>query len=74
MKTTTILCLFIVNLCLAQTTTLKISESQEFKDSENSDQVLSIHTNLDNYTGIVREGKKHFLFDIFDTSLNKIQS
>lgn len=74
MRTITILFLFIINLCFSQTTSLKITESQEFKDSEKSDEILSIHTTSKNITGIVREGKKFFLFDIFDDSLNKIHS
>lgn len=74
LKTIIVLFLFVGNLCISQSTSLKITESQEFKDSEKSDDVLSIHTTSDNLTGIVREGKKHFLFDIFDASFNKIQS
>jgi hypothetical protein len=74
LRTITILFLCFVNLCFSQTSSLKISESQEFKDSEKSDEILSIHTSTKNVTGIVREGKKHLLFDIFDASFDKFHS
>ncbi|MGB1210533.1 MAG: hypothetical protein ACPG41_03865 [Lacinutrix venerupis] len=64
--------LLIVQLSFSQSTTnLKVSESAEYKDKVKSLDVLTIHTNNSGETGIVRNAKRDFLFDIFDSNLNK---
>ena len=56
------------------TTQLSISESKEFKDEVKSEGALAFYTNDEGSTGIIRAGKKHFLLDVFDSSLNKVFS
>ncbi len=65
--------LFIISVYFtsAQTTTLKVSESDVYKDEVKSTSILSIHTTESGFTGIVRESKRDILFDIFDQNLNK---
>lgn len=74
MKGIIVLCFLCFNVCISQTTTLEVTESLEFKDEIKSDNVLSIYTNNSSVTGIIREAKKNFLFDVFDASLNKTYS
>ncbi|WP_299099755.1 hypothetical protein [uncultured Winogradskyella sp.] len=69
----TLLVLATVSLGFAQKTTLKVTESDEFKDKVKAFNVLTIHTEGD-VTGVVREGKRDYLFDVFDKDLNKIHS
>lgn len=73
MKKLLLLCaLIITNLLLAQSTTqLKVTESAEYEDDIKSIDILTIHTAESGETAIIRSGKKDFLFDIFDTKLNK---
>lgn len=68
-------CLFIAFLAIGQSTTsLKVTESAEFKDKERSEGVLAIHTTNSGKTGLVRGGRRDFLLDVFDSNLNKINS
>ena len=72
MKKLILFCFLITNISLAQKTTqLKVTESTEYKDKVKSIDVLAIHTTASGETGIVRNGKRNLLFDVFDTSLNK---
>ncbi|MGC1473501.1 MAG: hypothetical protein WA775_12985 [Psychroserpens sp.] len=73
MKNLLLLCSLIVStLSLAQsTTTLKVSESEEYKDKKKSEDVIAIYTSDASETAIVRNSKKDFLFDMFDANLNK---
>ncbi|WP_299116525.1 hypothetical protein [uncultured Winogradskyella sp.] len=63
------LCLYIT--AHAQTTSLNVSESIEFKDKVKAGGALAIHTTEDGKTGIIRQSKKNILFDVFDNELNK---
>ncbi|SHH51717.1 hypothetical protein [Winogradskyella jejuensis] len=58
----------------AQTAQLAVSESPEFKDKEKAGGVLAIYTNKESITALIRESKRHILFDVFDSSLNKTHS
>ena len=72
-----ILVAFLLSLNTIQSqssTQLNISESAEFKDEIKSEGALAFYTNEEGSTGIVRAGKKHFLLDVFDSSLNKVFS
>lgn len=61
--------------CFSQNeTNLKISESVEFKDKVKSGAVLAIHNTPSGLTGIIRNSKKNFLFDVFDESLIRIKN
>lgn len=73
MKKLLLLCLFtITNSILAQSTTqLKVSESVEYNDDIKTIDILAIHTSESGETAIIRNGKNDFLFDTFDTKLNK---
>jgi hypothetical protein len=69
------LLLLCTSFCIAQsTTTLKITESQEFKDESYSESVLAIHTTEKSKTCLIRSGRKKFLIDVFDNNLTKIAS
>ncbi len=76
MKKLLIICfLTITNLTLAQSTTkLTVTESKEYKDKVKSTDVIAIYTGDSGETIIARNGRKNFLFDIFDTSLSKVFS
>jgi hypothetical protein len=65
---------FIFSFIQAQKTTLSVRESAEYKDKVKSTDVLAIHTSDERLTGIVRESKKHLMFDVFDQSLTKQHS
>lgn len=73
MKKILVLCLLTLsNIIFSQTTTsLKVSESPEYKDKIKSIDVVAIHTTTGGETAIARNGKKDFLFDIFDENLSK---
>lgn len=58
----------------AQETALNVSESPEYKDKVKAKNILTIHTTKTGLTGIVREAKKDYLFDVFDNNLKKIKS
>lgn len=62
------------SVIIAQSTTLKVTESPEFKDKEKAKSVLAIHTNKNNKTAVLRSSKRNFMFDVFDENLNKIHS
>ena len=63
------------NLAISQTnSSLQVSISKEYKDEVKSIDVIAIHTFKDEETAVVRNGKKSFLFDIFDNKLDKIFS
>jgi len=64
----------LTSLTFAQSTTLKVTESPEFKDKEKSRSVLAIYTNDNNNTAVLRSSKKNFMFDVFDEQLNKTHS
>ena len=64
----------LTSIIFAQSTTLKVTESPEFKDKEKAKSVLAIHTNENNRTAVLRSSKNNFMFDIFDENLNKIHS
>ncbi|WP_299258589.1 hypothetical protein [uncultured Aquimarina sp.] len=64
--------LVFVNINSQTSTSLAILESPEYSDQYKSKNILSIHTTKSGYTGIIRESKKHFLFDIFDKDLKKV--
>jgi hypothetical protein len=64
----------LTSITFAQTTTLKVTESPEFKDKEKAKSVLAIHTNENNRTAVLRSSKNNFMFDIFDENLNKIHN
>lgn len=68
-----ILLLFSTSIVFSQETNLKVIESEEFKDKVKALNVLTIHTK-DNQTGVVRESKRDYLFDVFDKDLNKLHS
>jgi hypothetical protein len=63
-----------VALSYAQNSTLKVSESAEYKDEEKARDIVTIHTTKNGLTGIVRESKRDLLFDVFDKNLIKIHS
>ena len=63
--------IFFITFGYSQQTSLKITESSEFKDKEKAKEVLVIHTNSNNKTAIIRASKKNFMFDIFDENLNR---
>ena len=65
---------FLNNLIFTQSTSLKVSESLEFKDEEKAINILAIHTNKKNKTGVLRQSKKNFMFDVFDENLNRIHN
>ncbi len=70
---TSIAILWFLNLT-AQTTTLKVSESEAYKDKVKAKNIHAIHTTANGLTGVIREAKRDILFDIFDKDLNKIFS
>ncbi len=77
MKKLFVIAIFFIsyNTTYSQSTTkLKISESPEFKDEVKAGGALAIHTSDGGSTGIVRSGKKHYLLDVFDSSLKKVFS
>lgn len=66
-------CFIAVSAAYSQTTTkLNVSESEQYKDEVKAKDILAIHTTNSGVTGIVRDSKRDFLFDVFDTDLNKI--
>jgi hypothetical protein len=65
---------FLSTVIFGQSTTLKVTESPEFKDTKKAISVLAIHTNKQNRTATLRSSKNHYMFDIFDENLNKIHS
>lgn len=70
-----ILSFLTLNLTFSQSTTkLSVIESAEYKDKVKSTDILAIHTSNEGLTGIVRSSKKHILFDVFNTSLEKVFS
>ena len=73
MKKLVLICLLINSyFAQAQTNTqLKVTESAEYEDDIKSIDILSIHTAQSGETSIIRNGKKDFLFDIFDSKLAK---
>ena len=73
MKKLVLICLLINSyFAQAQTNTqLKVTESAEYEDDIKSIDILSIHTAQSGETSMIRNGKKDFLFDIFDSKLNK---
>jgi len=67
-----ILFFVVVTSVHAQTSTsLKVAESEEFKDKFRTAGVLAIHTTDQGNTGLLRSGKKQFLLNVFDEQLNK---
>jgi hypothetical protein len=70
----TLILFFTFTFIYAQQTTLKVSESPEYKDKEKATDVLTIHTTKTGLTGIVRESKRDILFDVFDKNLKKKHS
>jgi hypothetical protein len=70
----TLFLLLTFSFSYAQTTTLKVSESAEYKDKEKAKDILTIHTTENGLTGIVRESKRDLLFDVFDRDLKKQHS
>ncbi|MDO7171291.1 hypothetical protein [Mariniflexile sp. AS56] len=76
MKKTFILLVFIVSaLGYSQNkTTLKVLESPEFHDEVKSGEVLSMHTSESGLSGVVRNSRKHLLFDVFNESLGRIKN
>ncbi len=72
-----LLILFLLSIHLSQaqkTSKLQVLESAEYKDEVKTFDIKSIHTTSYNRTGIVREGKRDLLFDVFDNVLKKIFS
>lgn len=55
-------------------TNLKVRESAEFRDDVKSGAVISMHTSPDGLTGVIRNSKKHLLFDVFNEPLNRIKN
>ena len=55
----------LTTIVFAQTTTLKITESPEFKDKKKALSVLAIHTNKNNKTAVLRSSKNSFIFNIY---------
>lgn len=67
-----VIIVFITSMGYSQkTTSLKVSESNQFKDKVKSEGVISLHTTPSGLTGIVRNSKKHLLFDVFNESLER---
>ncbi len=68
MKKTILMVAFFMNALLfgQSTTNLKVTESPEFKDNYSGATVLALWTTPTGNTGLVRYGKKEFLFDVFD--------
>lgn len=67
--------LFIISMGFAQNNTkLKVTESAEFSDDVKSGEVLSMHTTESGLTGVIRNSKKHLLFDVFNESLGRIKN
>ena len=73
-KIFTLILLVALSTTYAQKSTLNVRESDEYKDKEKARAILTIHTTSDGLTGIVRESKKDFLFDVFDSELKKNHS
>ena len=73
-KIITLVLSFTVALTFAQQTNLNVIESEEYKDKVKSVNILSIHTTESGLTGVVRESKSEFLFDVFDKNLQKTKS
>lgn len=75
MKNLIATCFLLVMSCaFAQTTSLNVTESAEYKDKEKAEEILTIHTTDSGLTGIVRASKRDLLFDVFDKDLNKEHS
>jgi hypothetical protein len=72
----TIICFLVFcNSSFAQSTTnLSVQESKEYDDKEKSENVVAIYTSESGKTIIVRNGKKDFSFDVFNSDLSKIHS
>lgn len=73
-KQVLILCLLLISIVSfsQSTTTLSVSESEEYKDEVKAENILAIHTTNSGLTGIIRSSKKDILFDVFDANLNKV--
>ncbi|CAM1367941.1 hypothetical protein [Tenacibaculum xiamenense] len=75
MKTFYMLCLLLLSLQVAgQSTSLKATETKPFKDKVKAYEITSIFTSESGETIIARNGRKKFLFDVFNTNSDKIFS
>jgi hypothetical protein len=71
----TFVCLLLVVTGYSQSTSnLSVSISDEYKDKTKAAQVLSIHTGENGITSIAKDGKKDYVFDLFDQDLNLLVS
>lgn len=67
--------LLVMTMGFAQnSTSLKVLESAEFRDEVRSGAVISMHTSLEGLTAVVRNSKKHLLFDVFNESLDRVKN
>lgn len=67
--------LLFISTCFSQEQTkLKVLESAEFHDDVKSSEVISMHTSESGVIGVVRNSRKHLLFDIFNQSLGRIKN
>ncbi|GAA4970098.1 hypothetical protein [Algibacter aquimarinus] len=66
---------FLISLfSFSQTTNLKVLESAEFKDKVKSEEVISMHSTSLNLTAVIRNSKKNLMFDVFNESLDRVNS
>ncbi len=71
----TVFSLFIIVIGYGQNTTnLSVSISDEYKDKTKAAKVLSIHSGENGITAIAKDGKKDYVFDLFDQDLNLLHS
>lgn len=64
-----------INQIQSQSTTkLNVSESTEFVDDVSTDGTLAFYTSEEGETGVVREGRKLFVLDVFDSNLKRVFS
>jgi len=71
----TFLAFFFISIGFGQNTTkLSVSVSDEYKDKTKAAVVLSIHTGENGITAIAKNGRKDYVFDLFDHDLNLLHS
>lgn len=72
--TSLLLFIFAISNGQVKETNLNITISEEYKDIVKSNNILAVASLEDGTTGIARNSKKNLLFDIFNSSLIKIDS
>ena len=78
MKKCILLVLLIINFSARSqsqsTSSLSITESATFEDDSKSYEVVALKTTEDNQTGLIRQGKRNLVFEIFDQNQLRIFS